>query len=86
MLDERLVRVERETLVRLRASLSKNESLLSSLSPLAVLQRGYALVFDESGTLIRDAFATPEGSLLTTRFASGELTSRVIERKHQQER
>ncbi len=54
---------------------------MQSLSPLAVLNRGYALVFDEAGALIRDASATHDGALINTRFASSTLTSRVLERK-----
>jgi exodeoxyribonuclease VII large subunit len=80
-LDQRLTRAERESLGRLRTAQANAESLLLSLSPLAVLQRGYALVFNEAGVLVRDAFAVPEGSLLITRFPNSHLTSRVIERK-----
>ncbi len=79
--EGRLDRAQREFLARRRSSLAASEALLQSLSPLAVLKRGYALVFDQSGALIKDALAVPEGSLVTARLASGELTSRVIERK-----
>jgi exonuclease VII large subunit len=48
------------------------------------LNRGYALVFDEAGVLIRDASATHDGALINTRFASSTLTSRVLERKSAQ--
>ena len=51
---------------------------LESLSPLAVLNRGYALVFDEGGALIRDAASAPDGSLISTRFAQSTLRSQVI--------
>jgi exodeoxyribonuclease VII large subunit len=80
-LDRRLIRAEGEVLVRLRTAQTNVESLLLTLSPLAVLQRGYALVFDDRGVLVKDAFAVQEGSLLTTRFSKSRLTSRVVERK-----
>ena len=80
-LDRRLIRAEGEVLVRLRTAQTNAESLLLTLSPLAVLQRGYALVFDDRGVLVKDAFAAQEGSLLTTRFSKSRLTSRVVERK-----
>lgn len=83
--EGRLDRAQRELLARRRSSLAASEALLQSLSPLAVLKRGYALVFDQSGALIKDALAVPEGSLVTARLASGELTSRVIERKPRQD-
>jgi exodeoxyribonuclease VII large subunit len=84
-LDARLVRGVREILVRQRATLGSTEALLLTLSPLAVLNRGYALVFDEHGVLLKDALAAHEGSLVTTRLANGRLVSRVIERKSQSE-
>ncbi len=84
-LDRRLIRAEGEVLVRLRTAQTNVESLLLTLSPLAVLQRGYALVFDDRGVLVKDAFAAQEGSLLTTRFSKSRLTSRVVERKTETE-
>jgi exodeoxyribonuclease VII large subunit len=50
---------------------------LHSLSPLAVLDRGYALVLDAQGTLIRSAKQVNTGELVTTRVADGAFTSRV---------
>jgi exonuclease VII large subunit len=46
-----------------------------------VLSRGYALVFDAEGKLVREADAASDGSVITTRFAHSSLTSQVIERK-----
>ena len=80
-LNGRIGRAHQELLQRYRARHIHTEGLLQSLSPLAVLNRGYALVFDEAGTLIRDASAAQEGSLITTRFSQGSLVSRVLERK-----
>lgn len=50
---------------------------LSALSPLAVLQRGYALVFDEGGTLIRQAAQFSAGEQMTVRLADGSVEGRV---------
>jgi exodeoxyribonuclease VII large subunit len=77
MLDGRVTRAQLELLLRARTRHAGVEGLLQSLSPLAVLNRGYALVFDEAGNLIREASAAPEGVLITTRFAHSSLTSRV---------
>jgi exodeoxyribonuclease VII large subunit len=77
MLDGRITRAQQELLLRARTRHAGVEGLLQSLSPLAVLNRGYALVFDEAGNLIREASAAPEGVLITTRFAHSSLTSRV---------
>jgi exodeoxyribonuclease VII large subunit len=81
MLDGRIVRAEQELLLRWKARHARAEGLLQAVSPLAVLNRGYALVFDETGVLIRDAAAAVDGGLITTRFAQSMLTSRVLERK-----
>ncbi len=81
----RLERAQRDILERWRASLVNTEALLSSLSPLAVLNRGYALVFTDSGELVKDAFSVAEGRVLMTRLANGTITSRVIERKSRPE-
>jgi len=80
-LDGRMGRAQQELLLRCQGRHAKAEGLLQSLSPLAVLNRGYALVFDEAGALVREASATHDGALLRTRFANSTLTSRVLERK-----
>jgi exodeoxyribonuclease VII large subunit len=80
-LDGRMGRAQQELLLRCQGRHAKAEGLLRSLSPLAVLNRGYALVFDEAGALVREASATHDGALISTRFANSTLTSRVLERK-----
>ncbi len=80
-LDARMGRAQQQLLQRANARHTRADGLLQTLSPLAVLNRGYALVFDETGALLRDASAAQEGSLITTRFAQSTLTSRVLERK-----
>ena len=64
----------------LRLSLEKRggrvESLraqLGHLNPLAVLERGYALVQDEQGRLLRRAADTAVGERLRVRLAQGRL-------------
>ena len=80
-LDGRMGRAQQELLLRCQGRQAKAEGLLQSLSPLAVLNRGYALVFDEAGALVREASATHDGALISIRFANSTLTSRVLERK-----
>ncbi len=50
---------------------------LDALSPLGVLQRGYAIAQDEDGNLLRDAQTVPVGSRVGVRLAKGRLLSRV---------
>jgi len=55
------------------------EARLIALSPLAVLDRGYALVLAEDGRLIRSAMQVAAGDRVRTRLADGTFTSRVEE-------
>jgi exodeoxyribonuclease VII large subunit len=59
------------------ASLNALDARLHSLSPLAVLDRGYALVLSSNGDLIRSAAQIAAGELVTTRLADGSFVSSV---------
>ena len=52
-------------------------SKLGALSPLRVLERGYALVYAEDGSLLRSATQTSEGDTVRARLGSGSLRARV---------
>ncbi|ABK43570.1 Exodeoxyribonuclease VII large subunit [Magnetococcus marinus MC-1] len=54
---------------------------LIALSPLQVLERGYAIVRDNQGSVLRDAQAAPLESTLTITLAKGTLAARVTQRK-----
>ena len=74
------LRLARTGAEQLRAPQDRYASLLrqlQNLSPLAVLSRGYALVFDEQGTLVKRAASVHAGELLTLRLAEGAVRSRV---------
>jgi exodeoxyribonuclease VII large subunit len=52
---------------------------LNAVSPLAVLDRGYALVtLADSGRLVRDPSEAPDGTIIEARVASGKLRAKVI--------
>lgn len=73
-------RLERAMERRLHEECTRHNALdarLHSLSPLAVLDRGYALVLTETGTLVRSATQVNAGDKIVTRLADGSLTSRV---------
>jgi exodeoxyribonuclease VII large subunit len=59
------------------ATLGSLDARLHSLSPLAVLDRGYALVLDSSGTVVRSAMQVKAGEKVVTRLADGAFISRV---------
>ena len=50
---------------------------LDALSPLAVLERGYAIAEHADGRLIRDASAVSRGDQLSVRLAKGRIAARV---------
>lgn len=54
---------------------------LDALSPLGVLQRGYAIAQDASGKLVRDAAAVNVGDEVNVRLAKGKLNTRVVTTK-----
>jgi exodeoxyribonuclease VII large subunit len=73
----RLQRTMEQTLHASRAAAGALDARLHSLSPLAVLDRGYALVLAADGRLIRSVTQVAPGDPLTTRLADGAFSSRV---------
>ncbi len=55
------------------------DARLRALSPLAVLDRGYALVVTDAGQVVRSAAQVVAGDRVSTRVADGAFTSRVEE-------
>jgi exodeoxyribonuclease VII large subunit len=69
-------RARRGTVGRLTAAGHDLDHVLArvvALSPQATLDRGYAVVQDEDGVVVRDADAVPPGADLQVRLASGTL-------------
>jgi exodeoxyribonuclease VII large subunit len=50
---------------------------LNAVSPLATLGRGYAIVIDEHGKILRDAADVAEGGLIEARLAVGSIRAKV---------
>ena len=63
----------RASLREARARLDGTAARLESVSPLAVLSRGYALVTDRAGLPIIGAVGVKPGARLVLRFADGEV-------------
>ncbi|MBA4270162.1 MAG: exodeoxyribonuclease VII large subunit [Methylobacterium sp.] len=70
-LEARLQRALVQSLMRRRERWRSAVSLLASLGPEAVLARGYALVRDEAGALIRDPAQLRAGQALGVQVAGG---------------
>lgn len=74
---DRLDRTEERSLRACAMRLSALDAQLHTLSPLAVLSRGYALVQNAEGQLVRSVTQVVAGEDLTTRLQDGTLASRV---------
>jgi exodeoxyribonuclease VII large subunit len=72
--SERLLRAKRERLDRLRLQLEER-------SPLRVLERGYAIATDASGTILRDAAQVALGDSVGLQLHRGRLTTEVIKKE-----
>jgi exodeoxyribonuclease VII large subunit len=67
-------------LLRRRSRLEQIDQQLKALSPTAILERGYALVFDSSGKLVKNSAQVEAGEEISARLAHGSLTA-IVERK-----
>ena len=76
-LENRLYRSAQVHLAVRRSAWHSLHGQLHSLSPLAVLDRGYALVQDQSGALVRSVAQLTAGQTLLTRLADGQFTSQI---------
>jgi exodeoxyribonuclease VII large subunit len=65
------------SLFRNRSRLEQIEHQLKALSPVAILERGYALVFDAAGKLVKDSAQVQSGDEISARLAKGTVTARV---------
>jgi exodeoxyribonuclease VII large subunit len=64
-------------LLESRGALDRRTASLEALSPVAILNRGYALVFDAKGQLVKDAARLKAGDELSARLARGRVHARV---------
>jgi exodeoxyribonuclease VII large subunit len=78
--DARLKRIAAEICGRRELRLKHVVARLEALSPLAVLKRGYAIVYlEESGAILRDAAVAAPGQQIRARLARGSVRARIIE-------
>lgn len=80
-LRHRLRRAMKERLASRRNRLQQLGRTLDTVSPLQTLARGYSITTDERGALLRDSTGLHPGDRITTRLASGEISS-TIEKIH----
>jgi exodeoxyribonuclease VII large subunit len=75
----RLLRTSTQTIATHQTRLNRATARLEAMSPLAVLSRGYALVYTENGILLRSAADAAPGQTIRARLAEGTLTAKVLD-------
>jgi exodeoxyribonuclease VII large subunit len=83
--DQRLHRSTTQLINVRQMRLNRASAGLEALSPLAVLSRGYALVYAADGKLLRSAAGTATGQTIRARLAHGTLEAEVTETKIDEE-
>jgi exodeoxyribonuclease VII large subunit len=76
-----LVAIMRNVLLQQRVRSERLHTALESLSPLAILERGYALVFDSQGKLLKDVRGLKLGDEISARLAHGEIRAAVTKKQ-----
>jgi exodeoxyribonuclease VII large subunit len=77
--SEAMAGAARNLLLQRRGRLERMSAALGALSPVAILDRGYALVFDRAGNLVKDASQVRVGERVEARVAKGRVRARVEE-------
>ena len=76
-----LAGVMRNVLLQHRVRSERLQTALQSLSPLAILDRGYALAFDAEDRLLKDADAVKPGDGISVRLAHGQIQASVTKNR-----
>jgi exodeoxyribonuclease VII large subunit len=76
-LDQRVRSALRAQVVSLAERLARCETGLRHLDPSAVLDRGYAIVRDDAGRIVRDGATLKVEDRIAVEFATGDATARV---------
>jgi exodeoxyribonuclease VII large subunit len=83
-LDRRLHDRARRLLEKSRTELAGAARALQAVSPLATLGRGYAIVTDEQGNVVREAAGVDVGARIDARLAHGRLRA-IVESREEDE-
>ena len=78
-----LVAATRARILASQSALDRRTASLEALSPVAILNRGYALVFNAKGDLVKDASQLAPGDELAARLAHGRVQARVTKTEPQ---
>jgi exodeoxyribonuclease VII large subunit len=75
-----LAQLARLRLTRAQGSLEPLLAHLTQLSPLKILERGYAIVSNKAGQIVKEPAEAPAGSEVNIRLAKGAIAAKVIGR------
>ena len=73
-----LAQLARLRLTRAKGSLEPLLAHLTQLSPLKILERGYAIVSNQAGQIVKEPAEAPAGSEINIRLAKGAIAAKVI--------
>ena len=76
---QRLQQVAGQTMAARETRLNRASTRLDALSPIAVLSRGYALIYSANGTLLRSSGETVAGETIHARLGRGTLEAKVVQ-------
>ncbi|MEO8025847.1 MAG: exodeoxyribonuclease VII large subunit [Bryobacteraceae bacterium] len=75
--DAAMARLIRARIARGRARLGPLQAHVTQLSPLKILDRGYAIVTNEDGRIVKSPGDAPAGTKIRARVAAGSVDARV---------
>jgi exodeoxyribonuclease VII large subunit len=78
-LNQRATQATAQRLHAAQQQFATQGAKLDSLSPLATLQRGYAIVSNAAGTILTNSENIKKGELLETQLAQGSVQSQVVD-------
>lgn len=78
-METRLAHSAKLLLARAHGRLDPLQAHLTQLSPLKILERGYAIVTNEAGEIVKRSEAAPPGTAVEVRLAEGKIAARVTE-------
>jgi exodeoxyribonuclease VII large subunit len=81
MSEQRLIHAMEQTIRKSQQSFSRVAGTMDALSPLAVLDRGYAVCQTPDGRVVRDADAVDVNSAVRVRLSRGSLIALVTSRE-----
>ena len=76
--DAAMMQLIRLRITRAHSRLDPLIAHLTQLSPLKILERGYALVTDAAGRIVKEPSDAPVGSEIDVRLASGRIAAQVV--------